>query len=194
MAKAPPLEKEVDVEEEINEIVEGVEGKPEGASASGEEAGTAFKKSKKKLIIAALALLLIVGGVAGAYFAGVFGGSHEKAEGEVELGEDGLPINKPIFFTMPDFLINLNATGRQTSFLKATIVLELEKESDAKMVEANMPRLLDSYNTYMRELRSSDLVGSAGIQRLREELLLRANKTMAPAKINDVLFKEIIVQ
>jgi flagellar protein FliL len=191
MAKAPPLEKDIEMEDDISEDASEVSGESEGAGSA--ETAVPPKKSKKKIIIlGVVGLLLIIGGIGGAYYGGLFGGSSHKEE--VELGEDGLPLNKPVFFTMPDFLINLNASGRQTSFLKATIVLELASEGDVKNVEANMPRLLDAYNTYMRELRASDLVGSAGIQRLREELLLRANKTMAPVKINDVLFKEIIVQ
>jgi len=193
MAKAPPLEKSDDFEDDVDVEKEAASDAGEG-EASGESAGDAPKKSKKKLIIIAVALLLVVGGIAGAYFGGFIGGKHEDKMAEGELGPDGLPLNKPVFYTMPDFLINLNTTGKQTSFLKATIVLELGKETDVKTVEANMPRLLDTYNTYMRELRASDLVGSAGVQRLREELLLRANKSMAPVKINDVLFKEIIVQ
>jgi flagellar FliL protein len=191
MAKAPPLEKEVDMEDEA------ADQKTESGSAEVADmaalAEADAKKSKKKIIVfAIIGILVLIGGVAGAYFGGFLGGKHEEEHAEV--GEDGQPLGKPVFFTMPDFLINLNATGKQTSFLKATIILELAKEPDVKSVEANMPRLLDAYNTYMRELRASDLVGSAGIQRLREELLLRANKTMAPVKINDVLFKEIIVQ
>ncbi len=193
MAKAPPLEKQDDLEDDMNEDRgEATEGSEGAAPAEG---GEAPKKSKKKLIIIIAAVLLIVGGIAGAYFGGFLGKSaHKEESAEAAVGEDGLPLNKPVFYTMPDFLINLNSTGKQTSFLKATIVLELAKESDVKAVEANMPRLLDAYNTFMRELRASDLVGSAGVQRLREELLMRANKSMAPIKINDVLFKEIIVQ
>jgi flagellar protein FliL len=192
MAKAPPLEKNNDAddaaEEQEKETGEGGEGEAE----AGAEGGDAPKKSKKKLlIIAVFAVLLIVGGVAGAYFGGLLGGGHEE---ESEVGEDGKPLEKPVFLTMPDFLINLSSTNKQTSFLKATIVLELAKSDDANHIEANMPRLLDTYNTYMRELRPSDLVGSAGIQRLREELLLRANKVLVPVKVKDVLFKEIIVQ
>ena len=189
MAKSPPLEKEVDIDEAtMDENVASVS--PEGGEATAEAGG---KKSKKKLIIfGVIGLLVVIGAAAGVYYSGLLGGGeHEEA---AEVGEDGKPISKPVFFTMPDFLINLNTTGKQTSFLKATIVLELGNEADVKSIEANMPRLLDAYNTYMRELRSSDLVGSAGVQRLREELLLRANKTMAPVKVNDVLFKEIIVQ
>jgi flagellar FliL protein len=99
-----------------------------------------------------------------------------------------------VFYTLPDFLINLNTGGKQTSFLKAVIVLEVKNEAEVPLIEANLPRLMDGFNTYLRELRASDLSGTAGIQRLREELLLRANKSLAPVQINDVLFKSIVVQ
>ncbi len=156
---------------------EGEEGKP--------------KKSKKKIIIlGVLALVVLIGGAAGAYFGGFLGGdvSHESAEAGSK------DASKAVFYTMPEFLVNLNATGKSTSFLKTTVILELNSQLDIVSVEANLPRLMDAFNTYLRELRSSDLAGSAGIQRLREELLLRCNKALAPTKVNDVLFKEIVVQ
>lgn len=163
---------------------EGGEGGEEGEGGEG-----APKSSKKKLIIiAVIALVVLIGGGVGAYFA--FFSSHEEtAEGEKEAKE---AAKSAIYYTLPQFLVNLNA-GKQTSFLKATIVLELESQLDVLPLEGALPKLLDSYNTYLRELRASDLAGSAGIQRLREELLLRANKS-AGVKVNDVLFKEIIVQ
>ena len=46
----------------------------------------------------------------------------------------------------------------------------------------------------IRELRVEDLRGSAGLYRLREELLARVNNAAQPAKVNDVLFKEMLVQ
>ncbi len=154
--------------------------------------GGGGKKSKKKIIIfGAIALVLILGGGAAAYYTGFFSKHEEKVE--TENGPDGKPIEKAIFYTLPEFLVNLNS-GKQQSFLKATVILEVAHQGDVPQIEANLPRLLDTLNTYLRELRPSDLAGSAGIQRLREELLLRANKTMAPVKINDILFKEIIVQ
>ena len=57
-----------------------------------------------------------------------------------------------------------------------------------------MPRVIDNFQTYLRELRIDDLKGSAGMYRLREELLVRVNAAAAPAKITDVLFKEMLVQ
>ena len=100
----------------------------------------------------------------------------------------------PIFYDLPEFLVNLNTGGKQTSFIKMKIALELPAQEDVAMVEANLPRIMDSFNTYLRELRSSDLAGSAGLYRLKEELMMRINKTLYPNKVNDVLFREILVQ
>jgi flagellar protein FliL len=57
-----------------------------------------------------------------------------------------------------------------------------------------MPRIIDNFQVYLRELRVEDLRGSGGIYRLREELLTRVNAATAPAKVVDVLFKEMLVQ
>ena len=59
---------------------------------------------------------------------------------------------------------------------------------------AAMPRLQDMMQTYLREMRPEELRGSAGTYRLREELLVRANAAVAPAKVSDVLFTQMLVQ
>lgn len=166
--------------------------------AAGEEGGEVHapvKKSKKKLIIIAAIAVLLIGGGAAAFV--MTKKSAKTAEGEtaVVLDEHGKPVvDKPVYYTLPEFLVNLNATGKSSQFLKATVILEVAKTEDVALIEANLPRLVDGINTYLREMRSSDVAGSAGIQRLREEILLRVNKAIAPTKINDVLFKEIVVQ
>jgi flagellar protein FliL len=160
----------------------------EGASANAEggEAASAPKKSKKKLFILLGLVVLLIAGGAGAYFMGFVGG-HKTEEEEASK-------EKPVFYTMPEMVINLASPGKNASFLKATIILELPNALDVVSVEAELPRLMDAFNTYVRELRPSDLSGSAGITRLREELLLRATKALDPIKVNQVLFKEIVVQ
>jgi len=57
-----------------------------------------------------------------------------------------------------------------------------------------MPRVVDNFQTYLRELRVDDLSGSAGLYRLREELLIRVNVAAQPAKVNAILFKEMLIQ
>lgn len=182
--------------EEKEEPTEGAaQETPDEGSEGAEAAAPAKKKTKKKLIIIGAAAVLLIAGVAGAFLSGMIGGGHSEEEAaEGDVGADGKPILNAVYYTLPDFLVNLNTGGKQTSFLKATVVLEVQRQGDIAIIEANLPRLMDGYNTYLRELRASDLSGSAGVQRLREELLLRANKSLAPVKINDVLFKSIQVQ
>jgi len=158
---------------------------PEGEEGEGGDSGKK-KTSKKFVIIGGLIIVLLVAAGAGAYFTGMLGGGKREEEAQVK--------EKAVYYTMPEMIINLAAPGKNASFLKASVILELPHALDAVTVENNLPRLMDAFNTYVRELRPSDLSGSAGITRLREELLLRANKALEPTKINDVLFKEIVVQ
>ena len=55
-------------------------------------------------------------------------------------------------------------------------------------------RVIDQFQTYLRELRVRDLRGSAGIYRLQMELLWRVNQAAAPVEVKDVLFQEILIQ
>jgi len=125
----------------------------------------------------------------------------EGGHGEKMAGKAAGDGKGPIFFSFPNtpenpgtFTANLNTGGKQPVFLNMEVALELPGASDLEAVNANLPRIQDMFNTYLRELRPSDLQGSSGIYRLREELLLRVNKAIAPAKVSDILFKKIVVQ
>ena len=175
----------------------------------GEQASSGGGK-KKIIIIIALAFLVVVGGVAGAYFMGLLDpviemivGPEDAAEGEesgeegeeCEEGEEGdCASGRVVFYDLQELLVNLNTGGRKSSFLKIRISLELASARDKAKMDTIMPRVIDNFQTYLRELRLDDLKGSAGMYRLREELLVRVNVAAAPAKIKDVLFKEMLVQ
>lgn len=142
--------------------------------------------SKKVMIIAAAGLLAVVGGGGGAYMA--FG--HSKTE------EPKHEVAKPATFVdLPDVLVNLaNGGGDRTQYLKVKIVLELPDPELVAKIQPLMPRVMDAFQTYLRELRPTNLDGSAGLYRLKEELTRRVNVAVAPNKITAVLFKEIVVQ
>jgi flagellar protein FliL len=152
------------------------------------------KPSRKKLLIliaGGLVLLLVSGGVL--YVTGVIG----KVLGHVEpektkVAEQAPP--PPVFFDLPSMLVNLNTNGRKPAFLKLEVSLELEKAADLPKLQAVMPLVIDNFQVYLRELRVDDLRGSGGIYRLREELLARVNAAVAPIKVKDVLFKQMLVQ
>ncbi len=138
-----------------------------------------------KLIIAA-AVLVIGGGAGAAYFM-------MKSK---EPAKVAAPAPKPpAFLDLPDTLVNLaNAGGERPQYLKVKIVLELPDAGMVQQVQPVMPRVMDSFQTYLRELRPTDLDGSAGLYRLKEELTRRVNYAIAPSRVNAVLFKEIVVQ
>jgi flagellar FliL protein len=141
----------------------------------------------KFLIIGGAAFLLLAGAGAGAYFF-FLAPSHEA---KVET-----PAVKPVVFVdMPDVIVNLsNAGSDRTQYLKIKIVLELPDQKMIEQIQPIMPRVMDAFQTYLRELRASDLDGSAGLYRLKEELTRRVNASIAPSRVNAVLFKEIVVQ
>jgi len=148
---------------------------------------------RKGLLIGAVALVLLLatGGVL--YMTGVIDKfiGHKPVEAE-KVAE--APPPPAVFFDLPDLLVNLNTTGRKASFLKLSISLELNRADDLPKLQAVMPRIIDNFQVYLRELRVEDLRGSGGIYRLREELLARVNSAVAPVAVRDVLFKEMLVQ
>jgi len=92
------------------------------------------------------------------------------------------------------FLGGSNAGTDRTQYLKVKIVLELPDPSAVAQIQPLMPRVMDAFQTYLRELRPTDLDGSAGLYRLKEELTRRVNAAVSPNRITAVLFKEIVVQ
>lgn len=163
-------------------------------STEGEQEGPSRKKfSGKKLVLFIVLPIFVIGaGAAGVYYSG-FADSYLGIEKSAEE-EKAAALKKAVFFDLPEMLVNLNSSGRRTNFLKINISLELEEESDIKNLELLMPRIVDGFQIYLRELRVDDLRGSAGMYRLREDLLRRINEVAKPIRINDILFKEMLIQ
>jgi flagellar protein FliL len=162
------------------------------AEADGAAGGdAAHKKGGKKLIIiiAAALVVLLAGGGAAAYFMGMFGGKDAHKEAE----KPPVPV-QATYVQLPDLLVNLSSSGRRSNFIKLKITLELEKATDEPRVKTMQPRIIDNFQTYLRDLRLEDLQGAQGLFRLREELLIRINAAVAPAKVTDILFQEMLVQ
>ena len=146
---------------------------------------------KKLTLIVLLPLLLLAGGGAGLYFTGTLDGllGGEKAE-----AADPAEPEATVFYDMPTMLVNLDSGGRGSTYLKLSVSLEIAGKNNQKELERYMPRVVDNFQVYLRELRVEDLQGSAGLQRLREELLLRVDAAVDGVEVKDVLFKEMLVQ
>jgi flagellar FliL protein len=159
----------------------------EPAEGAAEAAEAAPPKGKLKLIIAAVAVLAIVGGGATWFF--FLRGHGEEAHAEAAA------VKAPVFLDVPDLLVNLvGGPGERVQYLKVKVVLEVKEEKQVETIKPSMPRVTDLFQTYLRELRPTDLNGSAGLFRLKEELTRRVNVALAPSQVNAVLFKEIVIQ
>ena len=162
------------------------------------EAGTEApaKKGIPKLFIiigAALVVLLLAGG--GLFFFLSSSGGGDAASGEHgEAAATGEAAHDTFIFNLPPMMVNLNSEGEAASFMKLTIALEVADEHMMTEIQPRLAKVIDAFQVYLRELRKSDLEGSAGIYRLKEELLRRVNLAIYPAHVESVLFKEILVQ
>jgi len=151
------------------------------------EGAAASRKGKLKLIVAAIGFLVAVGAGAGWFFLMRGHGDEQRAEAS--------PPKPPAFVDIPDMLVNLvGAPGERVQYLKLKLVLEVKEEKQVEAIKPALPRVTDLFQTYMRELRPSDLNGSAGLFRLKEELTKRVNLALAPNQVNAVLFKEVVIQ
>ena len=167
----------------------------DGAAPSGGKGG-----KKKLILLAAPALLAAL--LAGLWFSGVLPsllgmGKDAKPAAETHPADqpsEAAAAKPPVFVELPEIVANLNTAGKRASFVKLHARIEIARAEDQAVVAAAMPRLLDLFQTYLREMRPEELRGSAGTWRLREELIARANLAAAPAHVVDVLFTEMLIQ
>ncbi len=174
-------------EDTESEEVEG-EG-PDGEGEEGEGQKKGFTKKKLIMILAGVFLLAGAGG-GGAWFMGYFDEPVQMAEGEVEPP----PPVPPVFHDMEEMTVNLAGSEGRAQFLRLEISLEVVDSETLDLIKPVLPRVVDTFQTYLRELRKSDLEGSAGIYRLKEELLRRINLAVYPASVDDVLFRQLLIQ
>lgn len=150
------------------------------------------KSGKRKLILIAAPVALLIAIGAGLWFTGILphmlGMKHEDAKAEAAKPAP------PVYVDLPDMVANLNGDPRRPNYLKLQSRLEVARQEDVEHVKQAMPRLLDMFQTYLREMRPEELRGSAGTYRLREELIARANVAAAPARVTDVLFTQMLIQ
>ena len=151
----------------------------------------------KKILMLALPIVLVAALAMGAYFSGVVDSffSVKDAGNESKNGETAGEKMSPNFFEVPEMLVNLSVRqGQKPIYFKIKIVLDLANELDAPKVEKMLPRVIDSLQFYLREMRLEELQGSMGTYRLKEELTNRLNKVLSPVQVNDVLLKEVLIQ
>lgn len=177
-----------------------------GKAAEAESEAPAKGGKMKLVFLIGAALVLLGGGAAGAWFMGLLGGRSEAAaspghadaataHGAKHASEPTAPAAPQVAFVdLPDILVNLKSTNKRPRFLKLKVALEVKDSRAAEQIKQLTPRIMDGFQLYLRALDADDIQGSEGMVTLKEELLVRINQSIAPARVADVLFKEMLVQ
>jgi flagellar FliL protein len=156
----------------------------------GNAAADAKKGGNRRLLLigGAAGLALIIAGAGGYFFL-----TSQKAAVPAEEAA-ALTVPESFIFNLPEITVNLASADGAENFMKLTIALEVADEGMMTIIQPRMAKVMDAFQVYLWVLRPSDLEGSAGIYRLKEELLRRVNVAIAPAHVENILFKEILVQ
>ena len=173
----------------------------EESEGDGDEESQSKKGGKKTLFIVIGVVVLLILGAVGALLVGLPESATETTVEEEEGLDESLPVEEEavappglIFHELPEMLVDMNDVSRRTAFLRLKLTLALAEESDRARAEMLTPRIVDHMLAYLREVRAEEISGSAGMHRMREELLKRAAIAIAPAKVEDILFTEVLMQ
>lgn len=171
---------------EENKVEEGqTEGTTEVAEGSEQDAP---KKKSNLLLVIIISLLVVLTSIVAAVV--LKSGDEEEAVAK-EVVTAPLPS---VFFEMPELIVSLSGHSSNIRYLKLVLSFELASAEDQAVVIAQLPKITDEFQTYLRQLRLEDLRGSVGTYRLKEALLLRVNQVVQPVEAKNVLIKEMLIQ
>ena len=143
--------------------------------------------SRKPLLIG-LALALLLG--AGGFYAGFTGQLSFGATGEATPGAAPATTRQTSFVPVEPITINLGGRSEQRH-LRLVAQLEVEP-GHAGEVTAQMPRIVDVLNTFLRALETPELEEPAALIRLRAQMLRRIQIVVGPGRVTDLLIMEFI--
>ncbi len=145
-------------------------------------------KGKLFAIIGAVVVLVLVGG--GAYYFGavhmIMGWEQEKKTAELEIG-------KPVLHELPQIKTDMKTGSCRAPFMRAIVQVQLSSEDISKLEDAQA-QVMDAILTHLREQERDHVVGKAGAERLRFELVQILDNVLKPVKVHTVLFKELVLQ
>ena len=169
----------------------GAETDQDGAKEATVESD-APKKNKKLVLIAApmVVLLTTIGGLGAA---GMLPFLHHASASKKTLGIAAVS-DLPVFVDLPEMVVNLDAGARHETFAKVQCRVEVKTAADGAKVTAVVPRIVDMLQTYLRAMRPDELQSGPGLYRLKEAFLARATIVVPEARVDDILFQELIVQ
>jgi flagellar FliL protein len=165
------------------------------------------KKGLPKLVIfgGLGAVILVLGAVAA--FLLLSGGGDEEvvAEGEhgEEYGEHAAEEyhSTEVYYydlregdgTEETITTNIRSSDGRPVIVQLKLTFESSDANLGPVLEEHLDPIMDQFIVFLRELREDDLYGSAGMHRVRLELLRRVNLAIEPAQVDAVWIQEFMI-
>jgi len=136
-------------------------------------------KLNRRTLILALPILLAVA-AAGAWRLGIISSLHDASPHQPA---------PPVLISLPEMIANLNSDPRHPRYIKLKAQLEAPP-ADLPKIQAAMPKLVDVFQTYLREVRPEEHVGlirafaeQDDVRARHDRAVLRHRENRASARI-----------
>jgi len=173
--------------------------------AEGED-GEKKKGLPKIVLFGGLGGVILLLGAAAAFFL-LSGGDDEQAVAEGEHSEDGgyesadaSHSGEVYYYDLRDgdgteetITTNIRAVDGRAVIVQFKLTFESSRDDLGPILEQHVDPIMDQFIVFLRELREDDLYGSAGMHRVRLELLRRVNLAIEPAQVDAVWIQEFMI-
>lgn len=129
---------------------------------------------------AVLALAVMAGGGWGLW------SSRHAGEVVIEIGD---PL---VYRPLPELLADLKPSGNRIHHIRLTIVAQVPEAAEAAIAQKE-PEILAQVQAHLRELERRELIGQAGSDRLRRDVLAIVNAAIAPSRAHGLLFTQFLL-
>ena len=148
------------------------------------------KGSALKGIIIGVVIFIVLGGAGGAaYFFFIKSDAPADAKKTTEQAKPQISV----FLPMEPFIVNL-IDNEGERYLKVVLQLELSDPLVTEELNLVKPKLRDSILDLLSAKNYKEMMDPIGKQRLRDEIVMRANQYVTKGKVTKVYFTEFIIQ
>lgn len=103
------------------------------------------------------------------------------------------PMPGPIaYHLLPDLVADLKSSRSRPHYVQLSTVVELPQEALESLREKEV-EIVAAIQARLRDLYKTDLIGSAGVERLRSDVQTVVNAHIAPTRVRAVLFTRFLV-
>lgn len=160
------------------------------------------KGGKKKLIIiiAVALVVLLAGGGCGYYFL-VHKPKQEELKRKQEEESKAAALIKPIpeeanigpMVEIKEFIVNIISTDT-AHYVKASLSLELDKETTVDEVNKRMPQIRDAILLLIGNKTFEELQDIQGKNQVKAEMKSKINSFLKTGKVNNIYLTDFVVQ